>query len=82
MRRLWDQNRMRLTQDTKRVEAAIVNWWSAAGRKFHHWCLALTSAVVSHRDQTMSLRFRETLQVGAPAIRSLGLDRRRQQAEG
>ena len=29
------------------------------------WCLALTSGVVSHRDQAMSLQFRETLQVGA-----------------
>ena len=62
---------MRLTPDTKRVEAAIVNWWSAAGRKFR--CLALTSGVVSHRNQAMSLRFRETLQFGAPAIRSLSL---------
>ena len=35
-----------------------------------------------HRDQAMSLRCREALQVGAPAIMSLSLDRRRQQAEG
>ena len=75
MRRLWDYERMRLAQDTRSVEAAIVNWWSAEGHKFHHWCLVgLTAGVVSHRDQAMSLRFRETLRVGAPALRSLSLD--------
>ena len=42
---------------TKRVEAVIVSWQLAAGRRYCQWCLALASGAGLHGDGALSLRF-------------------------
>ena len=50
-----DSNRRGLNLGMKHVEAVIVGWQSAAGRRYCQWCLILASGAVSHGDGALSL---------------------------
>ena len=52
-----ESDRRGLNMGIKHVEAMIVSWQSAAGRRHCQWCLTLASGAISHGDGALSLRF-------------------------
>ena len=54
---LGDSDWRGLMLGTKRVEAVIVSWQLAAGRRYCQWCLALASGAGLHGDGALSLLF-------------------------